>query len=93
MRTKVISLKNGSRSILYKNETTGEWTLDKTKAIDNFHKLVIEGKDKKARVIRKYYSEITISYTRDKIREMVNRNEKNVDLLYDTIINEVLTKR
>lgn len=92
MKSKVISLKTGSKSVLYKNEMTGEWSLDKTKAADNFHKLIVEGDSKKSRVIRKYYSEITIEYTRSKIREMINRDPKNIDLLYDTIINEILMR-
>lgn len=93
MKTRIVSLKTGKQSILYKNEDTGEWLLDRSKAHDMFHIEIIEGTSKKARIIRKYYSENTIPYTRTKIREMINKDIKNIDLLYDTIINEILAKR
>lgn len=93
MQTKVVELKNGSRVILYLNETTGEWLANKDKATDDFHAAVMNGTSKQARTIRKYYSESTIQYTREKIRSMVNKDLKNIDLLYDTIVNEILNNR
>lgn len=93
MKTKVVPLNNGSKVILYKNEMTGEWLKDKSKASDNFQKYIIESNEKKARTIRQYYSGITISYTRNKIREMINNDIKNIDSLYDTIVNEIILKR
>jgi hypothetical protein len=94
LKTKLVNLKTGSRTILYKNETTGVWSSSKEKALDLFHSLILDSAspdEKRIRTIRRYYSE-TNEYNRTKIREMVNRDEKNIDLLYDTIINLILSK-
>lgn len=92
MKTKVVDLKDGSKTILFKNENTGMWVTSKEKATDNFHSLIIDNTEptKMIRVVKRYYVESTNEYTRDKIRAMVNRDVKNIELLYDTIINEIL---
>ena len=86
MKTKIVNVDN-QQVILYKNENTGLWHADKTEAIDYFHQSVMESNDVKAKTIRKYYCESTVPYTRNKIREMINRDEGNLDQLYDTIVN------
>lgn len=87
MKTKIVET-NNTKVTLYLDESTGKWVLSKEKATDLFHKRILESDDKKARTIRRYYSESTIDYTRSKIREMVNTGK--IDQLYDTIINEIL---
>lgn len=95
MKTKLVELRDGSKTTLFKNEVTGRWVTSKEKAVDVFHELILDAKEptKMVRVIRRYYSETTNEYTREKIREMVNRDpERNVVLLYDTILNEILLR-
>lgn len=87
MRTKVIELKTGGKMRLYLNEEDGTWSRFKNEALDVFHKKIINGVSKKAKVIRQYYSKCTIPHTRNKIREMVNESDKKMNLLYETIIN------
>lgn len=94
MKTKIVNIKvaSGNKEVLlYQNENTGKWTSNKTEALDCFHSLVMDSADKRARVIKKYYSECVIEYTRNKIRSMVN--EGKIDQLYDTIINEIIQNR
>lgn len=86
MRTKVIELKTGGSAILYLNESTGLWSRSRCDALDVFHERIMNGTDKKAKIIRQYYSACSITHTRNKIREMVNDSEEKLDLLYDTII-------
>lgn len=89
MKTKVVLIE-GFQHILYKNERTGKWHADKNEAFDYFHEYVMESDSRKARVIKQFYCENTIPYTREKIREMVNRDEGNLDQLYDAIITTKL---
>jgi hypothetical protein len=89
MQTKIVLIDN-FQHILYKNERTGKWCADINEAKDYFYRSVMNSDDKKSRVIRKFYCESTIPYTREKIREMVNRDKGNIDTLYDAIINSKL---
>jgi len=86
MRTKVVNLKTGDRVMLYYNEDTSSWTQFKNEAQDVFHKRILKGSDKKAHVIRRYYSKSTVEHTRQKIREMVNESDEKMNLLYQTIL-------
>lgn len=95
MKTKLVELRDGSKTTLFKNELTGQWVSSKEKALDVFHELILDEKEpsKMVRVIKRYYSESTNEYTRNKIRAMVNRDpQRNIVLLYDTIINEILLR-
>lgn len=86
MKTRVVTLKDGSSHKLYYNESTNRWSSNKSEAQDVFHRRIMEGTDQKATVIRKYYSRNPNWYTRTKIREMVNESEKKLNLLYETIL-------
>lgn len=86
MKTKIVTI-DDQKIKLFKNETDGKWYNEQSQAVDYFHQYVMNSDDRKARTIRQYYCESTVEYTRNKIREMINREKGNLDQLYDTIIN------
>jgi len=86
MQTKVVELRNGSRLVLYMSEETGQWTSDKDSASDNFYKYIITGNTKQSKVIREYYYNQTIEYSRNKLKTMINEDSNNIKRAYDLVV-------
>ncbi len=90
MRTKVVSLKNGSRVVLYFSESDMKWVADRDQAADDFYRQILIGTSSKAKTIRKYYYEATVMYTRKKLKNMIN--DGKIDQAYNLVVTALINR-
>ena len=100
MTYKNVTLKTGASVRLYLNETSGQYTLDEEEAkqsISNFRKCIIEENEeicgRKYRTSILEYYNCSSKIVQQKIEEMINKDIKKLELVYNIVLESIINKK